>query len=940
MLDTAEDVTLMAPALSLERRTEWPALTALALSVVFFLAVAPFARVPLRPIPAFIPTYEMVLVTVNLVTAALLLGQVGNDGSRAFLILAAAYLLGSIMALVHMLTYPGVFSEGGLLGATPQTSPWIYLVWHACFPLLVIVYALRKDREIAPPETDQPLPVARTLAGILGGIVLLCLLVFVAVPVLPALLEDGRYMPAFYSGAGTAWVITALAMVLLWRRRSQAAIDLWLVAVLCAWLFDIALSALLDAGRFDAGYYAGRIYGLLASSFVLLMLVRDTSRMQRRLAVLHQHERRNAAELVKARIEADQANRAKANFLAAMSHEIRTPMNGVVGMLEVLQQSSLRSHQVEMVDLIRDSANSLLVIIEDILDFSKIEAGRLEIEQVPISVEDVADKVCLVLGGLACKKGVALTLFTDPSIPVPLGGDALRLKQVLINLVNNAVKFSAGLERQGKVALSLNLRGVRDGLAEIEFSVADNGIGMSEAVLAGLFKPFTQADASTTRRFGGTGLGLAISHDLAVMMGGGIEVQSQIGVGSTFTLRLRMPIQPAAALPVPGEDVSIDGLRCLLVGGEDSQADSLSVYLAHEGVKLVRLLDLGAVREFIRSAPPGQMVCIVDHGAGEPPIETAQLLARANPRLDLRVVLIGRGRARQTIVHQDGWVLADGAPMTRTALRRAVALAVGRLQPDEGLRSGASEAPRAPSREEARQSGRLILVAEDNETNQQVILWQFGLLGLAGDVVGNGTEALEKWRSGDYGLLLTDLHMPDMDGYELTAAIRAEEAAGQHIPIVALTANALRSEADRCRAAGMDDYLSKPAPLVDLKMMIETWLPAPLAPSSPAINRRTLGRLVGNNPAFLVTLKSNFLRSSAEHAILLRAACGDGSAERVEAVAHKLKSSVLAVGAERLGAVCNELESAAKNGEAAEFPRLLAAFEAEMTEVRDALGGG
>ena len=933
MSDTTEEAALRAPALLLERRADWPVLAALALSVVFFLAVAPFARMPLRPIPAFIPTYEMVLVTVDLVTAVLLLGQVWHSDSRAFLILAAGYLLGSIMALLHMLTYPGVFSAGGLLGATPQTAPWIYLAWHACFPLLVMGYAYCKDRETVPSEADQPMSVAGPLAGILGGIALLCLAVFLAVPVLPPLLEGGKYLPAFYSGAGAAWIITALAMAMLWRRRSQAAIDLWLVAVLCAWLFDIALSALLDSGRFDAGYYAGRIYGLVASSFVLLMLLGDTSRMQRRLAALHRHERRNAAELAKARIEADQANRAKANFLAAMSHEIRTPMNGVVGMLEVLQQSSLRGSQIEMVELIRDSANSLLVIIEDILDFSKIE-------QAPISVEDVADKVCLVLGGLAAKKGVVLTLFTAPSIPAWLGGDALRLKQVLINLVNNAVKFSSGQERQGKVALSVDLRGVRDGLAEIEFRVTDNGIGMSEGVMAGLFKPFTQADASTTRRFGGTGLGLSISHDLAKMMGGSIEVRSQVGVGSTFTLRLRMPLQPEQPSPVPDEEASVAGLRCLLVGGEDSQAEGLATYLAHEGAGVIQVGDLDAAADFIRGAPAGQLICIVDHGAVDPPLEMANALAGANSRLDLGFLLIGRGRVRQTVLHHDGCVLADGAPLTRTGLRRAVALAAGRLQPDEGGRSGASDAPRPPTREEACQSGRLILVAEDNETNQQVILWQFGLLGLAGEVVGNGVEALEKWRSGDYALLLTDLHMPGMDGYELTAAIRAEEAGSKRIPIVALTANALRSEAERCRAAGMDDYLSKPAPLADLKMMIETWLPAPPASSSPPINSRTLERLVGNNPAFLVTLKSNFRRSAAEHALILRDACRDGSAERVEAVAHKLKSSVLAVGAERLGAVCGELEAAARNGETAEFPRLLAAFEARMAEVQEALAGG
>ena len=943
---------------------------ALFASCLIFLAIAPFARVALPAVSAFIPVYQTALVTNDLITTALLLGQYRFLRSRALLVLGAGYLFCACMAVAHGLSFPGLFAPAGVLGAGPQTTAWLYFLWHGGFPLFVFAYVLLKE----PSAYSSVWKVQSTRHAIawaiLGAVALaaaLTLLTTAGHDALPVLMRGNQDDSGKLWAALCTWTLSLAALLYLWR-KARSVLDLWLMVTLVAWLLDIALAAVLNGARFDAGFYGGRIYGLLASSFVLVVLLLENSRLYADLANAHGRERQRSAELELARNEAHAAAQAKSNFLAAMSHEIRTPINGVIGMIDVLARSSLKAPQLAMVDLIRESAFSLLSIIEDILDFSKIEAGHLDVESEPTAVGEVVEKVCAMLNRLAEKQGVELTLFTDPEIPSTLLGDALRLRQILINLTNNAIKFSAGGKTPGRVAVRAVLAAQSAQGVTVEFQVIDNGIGMGEATQARLFTAFTQADVSTTRRFGGTGLGLVISANLAQRMGGGIAVLSAPGAGSTFTLSLPFArvteTAEAQAQPVPS---LVEGLRCLIIGNGKTLSSDLVTYLANAGAHAQQVVDVDAAHQLAPSLAPGPWVWVINTEADSPPsLESLRAIARAHPGLSLHFVVIGHGPQRYPPQFDADRVSLDGNVLTRSALLRAVAVAAGRVachDEQNGLAPAPCAAvPTALSREEACRQRRLILVVEDNDINQKVIMQQLSLLGLTADLASDGLQALVRWRSGDYALIVTDLHMPGMDGYQLASVIRAEEqeranarlaraeAVEPPVRILALTANALKTESQRCKDAGMDDYMSKPAPLSELRELLERWLPKPTPTESAApaaqglassghplstgpVDVQVLRALVGDDPQLIREFLQAFRTSAARIAQEVEQAYGAGSAAKTVTAVHKLKSAARSVGAMALGELCADMGQLGAGGQIDALSPAFEHFKLEMSAV-------
>ena len=640
-------------------------------------------------------------------------------------------------------------------------------------------------------------------------------------------------------------------------------------------------------------------------------------------------------ELRDARDLAEEATKAKATFLATMSHEIRTPMGGVIGMVDILQETKLSDDQRQMVNTVKDSAHSLLTIINDILDFSKIEAGKLDLEEIPVSICDVVEGAGEALAVNARNKGITLSVYVDPDIPDAVLGDQVRLRQILFNFGSNAIKFTA----EGKVIVRADRLPSSDAEnIKIRFQVIDEGIGIPEDAQKNLFQAFSQVEASTTRRFGGTGLGLSICQRLTELMNGTIGVESVSGEGSTFSATISLGVAKEHSIKSDGLD--LEGLNVLLVHQRNDMEVLIPRYLERWGARVTSCSDFEQAQSEALQAVARKdiynVVCLDSDWLLNEQVAFVQS-ARSDPVLSAtRYVIAFQSRSKSDRVDIENTVFVNAAPLRRSEFIRSIAIAAGRASPDveyddsEDLPSHA----KAPEVGDAEANGQLILLAEDNLTNQDVIRRQLSMLGYAVEIASDGQEAYEMLQSRSYAILLTDCHMPVMDGFQLSENLRTVKGREKgSFPIIAVTASVMREEVDRCFASGMDDYLAKPLEMKKLKAMLQKWMPEPVgidtdikvpsesedvdqedvvsdADTNGPIDPSALKNVFGDDAETFREILGEFLAPSAANAEEIIAAAKNRSAPEVGAAAHKLKSSSRSVGAIDLAELCQVLEQA------------------------------
>ncbi len=676
-------------------------------------------------------------------------------------------------------------------------------------------------------------------------------------------------------------------------------------------------------------------------------LLAHTEELEARVA-----ERTKALAIAKE--EADAANRSKSEFLANMSHEIRTPMNAIMGLGQLAMMTDLSPKQADYLTKINRSAETLLAIINDILDFSKIEAGKLDMEAIPFSLDEVLDHISNLVAFKANEKGLEFLIAVDPTLPQQLIGDPLRLGQVLINLTNNALKFT----ETGEIVVQVGCRSRRPDQVTLNFSVRDSGIGMAPEQCSKLFRAFSQADGSTTRKYGGTGLGLTISKRLVEMMGGEIGVDSAVGVGSTFHFTANFGLvdgqAEGAAVALPDD---LGDLRLLMVDDNRTACEVISSCVRNCGIDC-RWVSCGeevlvAVAEAEAAGEPYDLLLIDWQMKGMDGVELARRMVeqplKAPPRM---IALAAYGQE----ITSDGESLPLAAMMTKPLTHRALVEAVMRA-------FGRGEAAQAQGHEtlavDDKVRGAHLLLVDDNEINQQVAKELLNKIGIQVSVAGNGREAIEAVKQTAFDGILMDLQMPVMGGLEATKILRQQRLFADK-PIIAMTANVMAGDREACMAAGMNDHIGKPIEIEELLATLNRWvvaaqpqvmeasgdaaagashdeaadaLPAALPGVDMALGLR---RMAGDRQLYAKVL-DKFCDSQADVVAQIEAALAAGDREGAVRIAHTLKGLAGNIGAVGLQEAALVLERTLRESGDALLPECYQHLEAQLSPLLDAL---
>ncbi|MGI8895821.1 MAG: MASE3 domain-containing protein [Casimicrobiaceae bacterium] len=782
-----------------------------------------------RGIAGYVPLHTL-FETAAIVIAMLVFAVGWNAYSRVrpgnIVLLACAFLGVGLLDFSHALSFPGM--PDFVTPSSPEKAINFWLAARVLAAVALLAVALVPWRAFASRATRFVL-----LGAVLAGVGFAHWVFLYQAEAVPRTFIAGQGLTAFKLYVEYAIIaanLVAACVLLVMMRKPQPFEAAALFGAVCAMamseFFFTLYSSLTDIFNLMGHVYKAVSYLFLYRAIFVGTIEEPYRQLHAALGQINQFNAQlergiaeRTAQLETATQAADSANCAKSTFLATMSHEIRTPMNGVLGMVELLSLTKLEAEQRTTVEIVRESAKSLLRIIDDILDFSKIEAGKLDVRPEPTSIKALIEGVHNIYSGNASSIGLLIKRSVDPGISPALLVDPLRLRQILNNFVSNALKFTS----HGHIEVKAELVDRIDGEDRVRFSVADTGIGISAENQQHLFQPFSQAEAGTTRRFGGTGLGLSICRRLAEMMGGSIAMVSELGKGTTMVLTLSLP-----------------------------------------------------------HADPGDLVR-ADSPAGRQSGGRASLMRRAPPSIPEAVL-----------------------------------------------------------------EGTLVLVVDDHPINRLVLLRQVGVLGYAAESADNGVEALEKWKTGRFAVIITDCNMPEMDGYDLARNIRALEAGKGHerIRLLACTANALGGEAEVCFAAGMDDYLAKPVELTQMMEKLDRWLPlskvviAPAqdfgqAPREPAsklaapFDRSVLAELCGDDGAAERDILIEVRRANEQDAALLRAALADRDFGNVTRAMHRMRGASMMVGAVELATLCERIECAGRANDWTAVESNLEAFQKE-----------